>query len=225
MTDISSQFMALSINWRRIRRKFDARLMTERRIIIIAAVCVTWLLIDTIWVTPSYQRLKKHMALQKTAQAQKASATAQTTTLMDTLREQQGKAIAELNEMRQRFAKQEEDMVAVQSQMAPASDMRQLLQALLAKHGQLRVLSMKTLPPQEVRAQGSADTVLYRHGLVLEVGGQFHDLLAWLQSAESMPRRLIWQSMVLGQHAQTQLVLKVQVYTLSPDKDALEIAP
>ncbi len=224
MTDISSQLMVLSMNWRRVRRKFDARMLTERRLIILAAVCVTWLIMDAIWVTPAYQRLKKNLELQKVTHAQQAMATEQSKTLMQTLREQQLKAIAELNEIRQRFAKQEAEMVGVQSQMAPAREMRQLLDALLAKHGQLRVLSMKTMPPQEVHPQGSSETVLFKHGISLEVGGQFQDLVAWLQSAENMPRHLIWQSMELSPHAQTQLILKVQVYTLSPDRDALEIA-
>lgn len=224
MTDLNSQLMVASMNWRRVRRKFDARLMTERRLIILAAVCVTWLIIDSIWVTPSYQRLKKKLELQKVTHSQQAAANEQSKTLMQTLHEQQLRAIAELNEIRQRFAKQEAEMTGVQSQMAPAREMRQLLEALLAKHGQLRVLSMRTLMPQEVHAQGTNETVLYKHGLLLEVGGEFHDLVAWLQSAENMPRHLIWQSMELSPHAQTQLVLKVQVYTLSPDKDALEIA-
>jgi MSHA biogenesis protein MshJ len=222
--DINAHYMELTTRWRRIRRKFDARLMTERRILIVAAVCLVWFLLDTVWVTPSYQRLKKTMQTQSAMQSKQTAVASQTATLMDTLRAQKEQAVAELTHIHRRITQQQVELEEVQAQMAPAREMRQLLEALLSKHGQLRVLSMKTVAPVEVRAPGSAETVLYRHGLMLEVGGRFHDLLAWLHSAENMPRRLIWGSMELAPHAQMQLVLRVQVYTLSPDKDALEIA-
>lgn len=222
---LSLQWMEIRTRWRRARRKFDARMMTERRILIVAAVCISWFALDAVWVTPAYQRLKSAMQSHAQLQAKQSQAQAQQNTLMDTLRAQKAKALAELDSLRERLTRQTQELEEVQAQMAPAKDMRQLLDALLARQPNLKVLSMKTLPPIEVKAPGGNEAVLYRHGLALEISGRFHDLLAWLQSAEQMPRKLIWGSMDLRTNMETDLVLRVQVYTLSPDKEPLEIAP
>ncbi len=223
--NLSLQWMELRTRWRRARRKFDARMMTERRILIVAAVCISWFALDAMWVTPAYQRLKLSMQAHAQLQDKQAQNQAQQDTLMDTLRAQKERALAELDSLRVRLTRQQDELEEVQAQMAPARDMRQLLDALLARHANLRVLNMKTLPPVELKAPGSNEAVLYRHGLSLELSGRFHDLLAWLQSAEQMPRKLIWGSLDLHTNTASELVLRVQVYTLSPDKDPLEIAP
>lgn len=223
-TSLSLQWMEIRTRWRRARRQFDARMMTERRILIVAAVCISWFALDAVWVTPAYQHLKRSLQAHSQVQAKQAQAQAQQNTLMDTLRTQKARALAELESLRIRLTQQKEELEEVQAQMAPAKDMRQLLDALLARQPNLRVLSMKTLPPIEVKAPGGNEAVLYRHGLSLEISGRFHDLLAWLQSAEQMPRKLIWGNMEMQTNIAAELVLKVQVFTLSPDKEPLEIA-
>lgn len=222
---LSLQWMEIRTRWRRARRKFDARMMTERRILIVAAVCISWFALDAVWVTPAYQHLKRSLQAHSQVKAKQTQAKVQQDTLMDTLRAQKAKALAELEGLRLRLTQQKQELEAVQAQMAPAKDMRQLLDALLSRQPNLKVLSMKTLPPIEVKAPGGNETVLYRHGLSLEISGRFHDLLAWLQSAEQMPRKLIWGSMDMRTNTVSDLVLRVQVFTLSPDKEPLEIAP
>lgn len=219
----------LMMRWRRVRRAFDARLMTERRLLIVAAACVIWFLLDAVWVTPAYQQLNKATKRRSEAQASFQSLTSQKTQLDQAIALQKQDAQKELLLVRERLLKGQQELDRAQSQMAPARDMRQMLEAILARHGQLKLRSMKTLPPTEVRlgAPGgaSAGASLYSHGLELVVEGSFHELLAWLRSVETMPRRLIWQSMTLSSDEQSRLTLTLWVQTLSPDKEPLEIAP
>lgn len=222
---LSHALLEVSSRWRRIRRKFDNRLMNERRVLIVAGVCITWFLLDSVWVTPSYQRLQKSLQKQKQVLSSSAQAEAQSRSVLDTLRRQQQEAVSELTRLKRRLFDQQSELEEVQAQMAPARQMRDLLAALLSRNERLHLLSMNTLAPEEVRSPAGGDAVIYRHGLSLEIGGRFHDLLAWLQSAEQMPRRLIWDSIELVSDPQQQLVLKVKVFTLSPDKEPLEIAP
>lgn len=217
------------MHWRRVRRAFDARLMTERRLLIVAAACVIWFLLDTVWVTPAYQHLNKASKRKSEATTSRQMLSTQQQQLAQAMAMQKQDAQKELTLVRERLAKGQQELERAQSQMAPAREMRQLLDAMLARHGQLKLRSMRTLPPTEVRLGGTealaGGAPLYSHGLELVVEGSFHELLTWLRSVEAMPRRLIWQSMKLSSDEQSRLTLTLQVHTLSPDKEPLEIAP
>jgi MSHA biogenesis protein MshJ len=221
--DSISGFMT---RWRRWRRAFDARLTTERRLLIVAAACVSWFVLDTVWVTPSYQRMSQALSAQRTAESSQQSLVSQQKQIAAALATQQRDAQAQLAQMRERVAKGERDLSQVQSQLAPAREMGRLLEAMLARHGQLRLQAMRTVAPVEVHlGQGEKGAgLLYKHGLEMVVQGSYQDLVTWLQSVESMPRHLVWDGMKLSSDEQARLSLHLQVHTLSPDKDALEIA-
>jgi MSHA biogenesis protein MshJ len=222
--DSLSGFMT---RWRRWRRAFDARLTTERRLLIVAAACVTWFALDTVWVTPSYQRMSKAIAAKRAAESSQQSLASQQTQIAAAMATQQRDAQAQLAQLRERVAKGEKDLSEVQSQLAPAREMGHLLEAMLARHGQLRLQAMRTLAPIQVHlGQGDKEAgLLYNHGMEMVVQGSYQDLVTWLQSVEGMPRHLVWDSMKLSSDDQARLSLHLQVHTLSPDKDALEIAP
>lgn len=216
----------LMMRWRRARRAFDSRLMTERRLLIVAAACVIWFLLDAVWITPAYQHLNKATKRKSEAATSRQTLIAQKDQLAQAMALQKQDAQKELALVRERLLKGQQELERAQSQMAPAREMRQLLDAMLARHGQLKLRSMRTLPPTEVRlGGGEGGAPLYSHGLELVVEGSFHELLAWLRSVETMPRRLIWQGMKLSADEQSRLSLTLQVHTLSPDKEPLEIAP
>jgi len=223
--NLSHQWLELMTRWRRIKRQFDSRVVSERRILIIAAVCVSWFLLDAVWVTPSFNKLTQSRQDYAQASERHASEQARNATLMQTLALQKAQAAAELQQIRARMDEAQSMQDQMQSKLAPAREMRFFLEALLAKQGQLRVMSIQTMTPKAVAAPGSARALLYRHGLQIEVSGQFHDLLTWLRSAESMPKQLLWDELHLKTDEKNGLVLSVQVHTLSPDKEALEIAP
>jgi hypothetical protein len=108
--NLSLQWMELRTRWRRARRKFDARMMTERRILIVAAVCISWFALDAMWVTPAYQRLKLSMQAHAQLQDKQAQNQAQQDTLMDTLRAQKERALAELDSLRVRLTRQQDEL-------------------------------------------------------------------------------------------------------------------
>lgn len=222
---LGQQWLEIMMRWRRIKRQFDSRVLSERRILIIAAVCVSWFLLDAVWVTPSFNKLKASRLAYAQASERHAAEQARSATLLQALALQKVQAAAELQQIKTRMAEAQTMQDQMQSKLAPAREMRFFLEALLDKQGQLRVLSIKTMSPQAVAAPGSGRALLYRHGLQIEVSGEFHDLLAWLHSAEGMPKQLLWDELNLQSDEKNGLVLSVQVHTLSPDKEALEISP
>jgi MSHA biogenesis protein MshJ len=219
----------LQTRWQRGRRSFDARMLTERRLIVVAVAAVIWLLMDNLCVTPGYKSLteaiKEKGGLQGTYDKFKSLALQREAEI----KVKQQDAARDLQNMRNLVRERERELQQVQSMLAPAKEMRQMLEGMLAQQGQLRIKSMSTVPPKEVSlgigSKADEKIQLYQHGMNITVEGSFADMLAWLKSLETMPHRLLWDSIALHSDDQAQLSLSIVVHTFSPDRDALEIAP
>lgn len=223
------------LRWRQLRRQFDARLPNERRLLIVAVVALIAYLCDLILITPAFESLKAARKREEVAtlarDAMQAELNRKRVELANRLMTEQKEQAA----LRKRLADGEQELARQQSMMAPARDMQNLLEGLLAQHGQLRLKSMRTQPPVEVQFNGTqaaslpaaaaAAPVLYSHGLEISVSGPYLDLVAWLRSVEQLPRRLLWSGMTLNVADGAPPNLTLQVQTYSPDRDPLEIAP
>lgn len=124
------------------------------------------------------------------------------------------------------------DRVLVAPAQAPV-----LLQALLARHRGLTLVSLATLPPQPLIAatgksapkegeggntgntKESAPAMpggnIYKHGIEIKIAGNYHDLMAYVGELENGPQKLMRgaMSLVVQKHPLSELTLTV--YTLS----------
>lgn len=221
------------LRWRQLRRQFDARQPNERRLIIVALIALVAYLCDLALITPSFNALKAARQREQTAAMARDAMQTELNRKRVELANRLMAAQKEQAELRKRLADGEQELARQQSMMAPARDMQNLLEGLLAQHGQLRLKAMRTLPPVEVQfnsakgasAPAGATPVLYSHGLEISVSGPFLDLVAWLRGVEQLPRRLLWSGMTLNVADGGAPTLTLQVQTYSPDRDPLEIAP
>jgi MSHA biogenesis protein MshJ len=219
--------------WRQLRREFDARLPNERRLIIVAVIAMIGYLCDLLLITPGFNALK---AANQREQVATTARDAIQTEINRKRVELASRLMADQKEqeaLRKRLSEGEQELERQQAMMAPAREMQNLLEGLLAQHGQLRLKAMRTQPPIEVQlnaeqrafAAGKAGPVLYSHGMEISVSGPFLDLVGWLRSVEQLPRRLLWSGMSLKVVDGAAPTLTLQVQTYSPDRDPLEIAP
>lgn len=221
------------LRWRQLRRQFDARLPNERRLIIAALIALIAYLCDLVLITPGFDALKAARQREQVASMARDAMQTELNRKRVELANRLMAAQKEQAELRKRLADGEQELARQQSMMAPARDMQNLLEGLLAQHGQLRLKAMRTLPPVEVQFNGAkgasaptgAAPVLYSHGLEITVSGPYLDLVAWLRSIEQLPRRLLWSGMTLSVADGAPPALMLQVQTYSPDRDPLEIAP
>ncbi len=220
------------LRWRQVRRQFDARLLNERRLLIAAIIALIGYLCDMTLITPATEALKTARQREQSATMARDAMQAELNRKRVELANRLMAAQKEQAELRKRLADGEQELARQQSMMAPARDMQNLLEGLLAQHGQLRLKAMRTMPPVEVQFNGAkgasapaAAPVLYSHGLEISVSGPFLDLVAWLRSIEQLPRRLLWSGMTLSVVDGAPPTLTLQVQTYSPDRDPLEIAP
>ena len=222
------------LRWRQLRRQFDARQLNERRLLIVVVLAAIVYLCDLLLITPGFDKLKAARQRVQVATVARDAMQAELNRKRVELANQLMAAQREQAELRKRLAEGEQELARQRSMMAPARDMQNLMEGLLAQHGQLRLKAMRTQPPVEVRfngghggsaAQAGAAPALYSHGLEISVSGPYLDLLAWLRSVERLPRRLLWSGMTLSAPDGALPTLTLQVQTFSPDRDPLEIAP
>jgi MSHA biogenesis protein MshJ len=221
------------LRWRQLRRRFDGRLLNERRLLIAAVIALIAYLCDLVLITPAFEALKAARQREQMATMARDAMQTELNRKRVELASRLMAAQKEQAELRKRLADGEQELARQQSMMAPARDMQNLMEGLLAQHGQLRLKAMRTQPPVEVQFNGvrgasapaGASPVLYSHGLEISVSGPYLDLVGWLRSIEQLPRRLLWSGMNLSVVDGAPPTLTLQVQTYSPDRDPLEIAP
>jgi MSHA biogenesis protein MshJ len=225
-----------------LQQRFDARQPRERLLMIVVAVVGLMAVMDLAFVGPAFDRLKA--SRQQHHQALRTQQQLQTDSLqVSSARETQSHSRRnELDAWRSRTQAGEARLRAHEDALISPDQMMALVEQVLARHGQVRVKTMRLLERVDLLAPAAATTgnatpagkaaagsavpllagaSLYRHGMELVLEGSFADLLAYMKALEAMPQNLLWgaMSMQVQQHPQVQLSLRL--YTISRDRHGL----
>ena len=137
---------------------------------------------------------------------------------------------------RERIRKLEADLAIAEKRLAQRRDaeqlspeqLTQLLQDVLGRNGNLRVLALRVLPGaslappatpangQQPRAPKLPAGLFYRHGVEVEMTGTYLELLRYLEKVEALPWRLAWTNVELKTTTYPQVHLNATLYTVSP---------
>ncbi len=114
-------------------------------------------------------------------------------------------------------------------------EMARLVRTMLAKNGALQLVSLVNLPPQPLdlddqdgkaknalptvngkAAQGAAasDTMLYRHGMRIELRGRYVDIVRYLRTLEGLPWKVLWGEVDLKAEKYPVSDVTLVIYTL-----------
>lgn len=231
MTSTLNQWLPLiQTRWRQARRMFDARLLNERRLIIVAVTALLWFVLDTVLVTPSFKAFHEASARVKDATATRDDLQSEQMRRESDMSLKEHEARKEVQVLTERIERSKQALADQQSMLAPAREMQALMEGLMKDQGGLRLRSMRTMPPEEVKftplpGVSISNALLYRQGMEVSVQGSYIELLTWLRSVEEMPHKLLWDGLTLSSDDDTNLILSLTVHTFSPDRDALEMAP
>jgi MSHA biogenesis protein MshJ len=212
----------------KLRRAFDARARRERLLLIGAAVAVVWMLGDSLWLTPAFKEWAAARARQSTAAAALQRLNAEIAQRGNETRSAEQQLRGEITQARERIAQGDAALRAFGATLVGAAEMVPMLDRLLAQSSGVRLRSMQTLPRSEVGAAtpaAAANTTggLYRHGVELSVEGGYADVLAYVRAIESMPQHVLWGGLQLKVEQHPKVVVTLRLYTLSPDRNWLEI--
>ena len=141
-----------------------------------------------------------------------------------------------LKSLREQMAQLDLQFEHQQKQFVAPEKMAAMLENMIGKNRKLQLLSLRNLPGtglspgagapsgaagEGARTRGARE--VFRHTVELSVGGSYFDLLDYLAALERMPQRVFWDGFELSAAQYPQSVLKLTLYTLSPEKSWLTV--
>lgn len=229
--------------WRSLAERVDAMSLRERALIFLAAVLVLVTLVNTLLIDPLLAR--QRMLSQQIAQTQTQTNILQVQ-IQALVAEQNADPDAALRarlaQLQQELAGADTTLLDYRSGLVPPQQMPAMLKDMLQRNRALRLVSLKTLPTQNLSAaaaQTAAQTAsvqpasgppapaqqaaVFRHGVEITVEGSYADLLRYLTAMESSPYRMFWGKAELKADAYPKTTLTLTLYTLSLDQTWLTI--
>lgn len=232
----------MKARWQKLAGRFDA-LVARERWLVIGAVLGGIVMIGTMqFVEPALNRTKlaQHALLEQGAQL--STLRAQMLALQSSSKDPDVAARAELAELRKKLAELGERLGAMERSLVPPERMASLLEDLVGRGKDLKLISLRTLPvkpvlekPVEKAPAGPAAATppaapvsgasagLYKHGVEILLEGSYADLAAYLVRLEKSEVKLLWSDVSLSSEQYPKLQLKLTVFTLSLDRTWLTV--
>lgn len=140
--------------------------------------------------------------------------------------------------LRGQIAALDREMRGMQRTLVAPAEMPGLLRSVLARHGHLKLLSLRNAPVEKLQpaapAQAPASApgalssspgqrAIYRHTVEIRLSGSYAELHAYLAQLERMPWQMYWGRLDVEGKDHPRLVATLTVHTLSLDKAWLEV--
>lgn len=234
--------------WKRIEARIDALTLRERAMVFAAAVAVLVAMINLLLLDPLFARQKAASTQIKMEQQQIAAIQQEIEQRVKSRSADPDMAMRErLRVLKMQSEKIHSELIGMQRGLVSPDKMASLLEDILTRNGRLQLVSLKTLPASPlVEAQeeaaappkapvagpealatkqadkASVETV-YKHGVEIVVQGSYADITNYLTQLEGMPWQLFWAGAALNVDIYPKVSLKLTLFTLSLDKQWLNI--
>ena len=218
-----------------LRRRFDARARRERILLIAVAVSLVWMATDRLWLTPAFKDWSAARSRQAVASVAVQRLNEDIVARGSESRAAEQQLRKEITQSRARIGEGDVALRAFGATLVGASDMVPMLDRLLGQVGGLRMRLVQSLgraevgpPPVAIAGAASATAAspsgaLYRHGVELTIEGSYADVVNYVRAIEAMPQHVLWGGMQLQVEQYPKVVVTLRLYTLSPDRNWLEI--
>lgn len=219
--------------------RFDQLSLRERVIVLIAALLLIALIWDSVFMSPLDKQRKSRLQQVEALRAEVGGLEQNTEALVAQTaadpekgnREALGKLKAEITDLDQRLAGATSGLIA-------PKDMPKVLEQVLSHASRLKLLSLRSLPPQAVTVESGGGTTpaaagaapgtpgtsqVYKHGIELELSGSYLDTLYFLQALETLPWKFFWDRIEFTVEQHPQGRIKLQVFTLGLEEGWLGV--
>jgi MSHA biogenesis protein MshJ len=233
--------------WIRFVTRIDALSLRERFIVFVMAVLVVLMSVNAIVLDPLYA---KHKLLSEQLKQDRAKTADIQQQLQQKLRvnaiDPDEANRAQLMQLKKQIEQMQNALIDMQKGLVPPDKMAALLEDILKRNGQLRLLSLKTLPvtvlnesesavaQTAVTNKGAAASTptnsggekmgtVYKHGVEITMQGGYLDMMNYMVQLESMPWQVFWGKAKLSVDEYPKATLTLTLYTLSLDKKWLKL--
>lgn len=232
----------MKAHWQKLAGRFDTLVPRERWLVVGAVLGGIIMIGMTQFIDPALNRAK--LARQALAEqgAQLSTLRAQVLVLQSSSKDPDVVARAELADLRKKLVELGERLGAMERSLVPPERMASLLEDLVGRGKDLKLISLRTLPVRPVLekpvekapASGAVATPpvaavpdtssgLYKHGVEIRLEGSYADLAAYLVRLEKSEVKLLWSDVSMSSEQYPKLLLKLTVFTLSLDRTWLTV--
>ncbi len=215
--------------------RLDALSLRERGIIFVAVMTAIYAIAANVLFPPlnaEQTRLKKELTAKRT-QVQAFDTQIQAA-LAKSAEDPDAANRARLAELEKQLKSTEESLSAITSRLVPPKEMTQMVEQILARNRRLEVIRVESLPAEPLRPAGDESRqgpakgptkplTAYRHGMRIELKGEYLDVLVYLRELEELPWKMFWGQISLQteQYPVSRVVL--HIYTLSTREGVIAI--
>lgn len=137
--------------------------------------------------------------------------------------------------LRVQIAALDREMRGMQRTLVAPAEMPGLLRSVLARHGHLKLISLRNAPVEKLErppaapgqpapaAASPSQRAIYRHTVEIRLSGSYAELHAYLAQLERMPWQMYWGRLDVEAKDYPRLVATLTVHTLSLDKAWLAV--
>lgn len=217
--------------WRRHAARLDALSLRER-VLVFACVMVAVLALGyTLAIEPELVKQKRLAAAMLQKHSEMKGFEAQLAQLVGGGAQEAHRSERErLTRLRGELSALEVRISTEERRFTAPSQMRSVVEGLLARTRGVALVQMKTLVAETIAPAGkpaakpaSGARLVYRHGMELTVSGSYLELLGYARELEKLPSQLYWGSLELDAAAYPRVSMKLTLYTLSLDPAWLSV--
>lgn len=120
--------------------------------------------------------------------------------------------------LQERLKSMDVALTRVTSGLVPPKEMTKLVEQMLLKNRGLEVIKVESLPstPLLEGAEGGPDgSMVYKHGMRIELKGNYLDILRYLRSLEGLEWKVFWGQVTLQTEKHPVSKVSLLIYTLS----------
>jgi MSHA biogenesis protein MshJ len=192
--------------------------LRERLLLLLVIVVISVLAADALWLGPTQRSIvSETQRLERLDTQQQALMTRLNALNAEAAADPNAQLRARLEALRAEVMDLDEALVARTLAFVSPQRMPGLLEDLIRGSEGLSLLGMHSEPATRVEALATGEGLppVYRHGLVMELQGDYLALLAYLRAVEELPWGLFWESLSIDTEAATPGRFRIRVFTLS----------
>lgn len=196
---------------------YDGRPLRERAILAAAALVVTLSLFEGLWWGPQRDRADSAERTVRGLEEQKATLSAELDELEQRESQDPDAAIREqLDLLAAKIGDLDERLRGQTLQILAPEQMTAVLRDMIGSVDGMRITRIRSeLPQRLVNSTEDNLPVLWQHGLVIDLEGDYLGLLDCMQKLEELPWRLYWLGLEVEAHGFEPGEFRLHVYTVS----------
>tara|TARA_R110002072_G_scaffold100107_2_gene220332 strand:- start:2286 stop:2999 length:714 start_codon:yes stop_codon:yes gene_type:complete len=227
----------------KLAEKINALSIRERGIIFIGVLVVLFTIYDYFLFTPLEKEQKKFVVSLNEKNAERLMLVKQLQELISTgNQDPNAENIAKLKKLRSHLIEVQADLESSTNSLVTPKDMPKILETVLHKIDGLTLVNLKSLGVTPIVAKDETETntesvlenasnddeqVLtvnnidnaYKHGLRIEIIGNYLTTLSYLKSLEELEWRFFWDNFKLTVNEYPDANIKIEIFTLSLNQE------